>query len=255
MKIENNKIYIEDKKIDLYSKEGFRYLSDLWIKVGWDQKYQYGFSWLGRPIIQLPDDMIRFQELVWKIKPTKIIETGIAHGGSLVYSASLLNLIGNPKSEVIGIDIDIRDHNLTEILNHPVSSKIKMIEGSSVDPNILSRVKEFINWDDIVLVILDSCHDYTHVLEELKLYSDLVTLNSFIICTDGVQKFLSDSPRAVDEYPQSKTWVNNNPLNAALDFIKENDDFIIDEPVFPFNEGYIDFTVTHWPSSYLKRIK
>lgn len=255
MKIENNKVYLDGKEIELYSKEGFKLLSDLWVKVGWDQKYQYGFTWLGRPIIQLPDDMIRFQELIWKIKPTIIIETGIAHGGSLIYSASLLNLIGNKDSKVIGVDIDIRKHNKDEIINHPLSNKIKMIEGSSIDNNIIEDLKKDINNDDIVLVALDSCHDYSHVLEELRLYSKLVSINSYIVCTDGLQKYLNDTPRAIKEYDECKTWDNNNPLNAIYDFIKENDNFIIDEPIFPFNESEVDFRITHWPSAYLKKIK
>lgn len=255
MKIVETKIYLEDREIELYSKEGFKILSDLWLKVGWDQKYQYGFTWLGRPIIQLPDDMIRFQELIWKLKPTIIIETGIAHGGSLIYSASLLNLIGNPSSKVIGVDIEIREHNKVEIINHPLSSKIKMIEGSSVDQQIIEDLQNNINYDDIVIVALDSCHDYAHVLEELRLYSKLVSINSYIVCTDGLQKYLNDTPRAIKEYNESKTWTNNNPLNAIFDFISENDSFIIEEPNFPFNESDIDFRITHWPSAFLKKIK
>ena len=255
MKINETKIYLDDKEIELYSKEGFKILSELWLKVGWDQKYQYGFSWLGRPIIQLPDDMIRFQELIWKLKPTIIIETGIAHGGSLIYSASLLNLIGNPNSKVIGVDIEIREHNKIEILNHPLSSKINMIEGSSTDDQIISNLEKSINFDDIVLVALDSCHDYHHVLEELRLYSKLVSINSYIICTDGIQKFLKDTPRSIKEYNDSITWDKNNPLNAIYDFINENDNFIIEEPNFPFNESDIDFRITHWPSAFLKKIK
>jgi cephalosporin hydroxylase len=255
MKIEDNKIYLDEKKVDLYSKEGFKLLSDLWVKVGWDQKYQYGFTWLGRPIIQLPDDLIRFQELIWKIKPTKIIETGIAHGGSLIYSASLLHLIGNPNAKVIGIDIDIRKHNKYEIIKHPLSSKISMIEGSSIDKEIIKELKNQINDDDIVVVVLDSCHDYSHVLEELRLYSHLVSVNSYIVCTDGIQKYLKDTPRAIKEYDESNTWHSNNPLTAIIDFINESDNFIIEEPSFPFNESDIDFRITHWPSAFLKKIK
>lgn len=255
MKIENNKIYLDGKEIDLYSTEGFKLLSDLWLKVGWDQKYQYGFTWLGRPIIQLPDDMIRFQEIVWAIKPTVIIETGIAHGGSLIYSSSLLKLIDNPISKVIGIDIDIRKHNKEAILQHPLSNRIKMIEGSSIDSKTVGELKNMISPDDIVLIALDSCHDYTHVLEELKIYSKLVTKNSYIVCTDGLQKDLMDSPRAILEYKESNTWGSNNPYNAILDFLKENNSFVMDEPDFPFNESQIDFRVTHWPGAFLKKIK
>ena len=254
MKIENSKIYIGNKEVELYSKEGFKLLSDLWVKVGWDQKHLYGFSWLGRPIIQLPDDMIRYQEVVWNIKPTVIIETGIAHGGSLIYSASLLKLIGDENSKVIGIDIDIRKHNLEAIKSHPLSESIILIEGSSIDLKIIEEVKKHLKEEDKVLVVLDSCHDYTHVLEELKLYSLLVSKGSYIICTDGIQRDLKDSPRAILQYKESSTWATNNPFNAILDFIEQNQNFEISEPVFTFNESEIDFRITHWPSAYIKRI-
>lgn len=254
MKIENSKIYVGNKEVDLYSKEGFKLLSDLWVKVGWDQKHLYGFSWLGRPIIQLPDDMIRYQEVIWNVKPNVIIETGVAHGGSLIYSASLLKLIENINSKVIGIDIDIRKHNYDAIKQHPLSENIELIVGSSIDKKIIDEVKKHLKEDDKVLVVLDSCHDYSHVLEELKLYSPLVTKGSYIICTDGIQKDLSDSPRAISEYKESNTWSKNNPYNAILDFIENSNDFEISEPAFPFNESDIDFRITHWPSAYLKKI-
>jgi cephalosporin hydroxylase len=254
MKIENNKIYVDGQEIDLYSKDGFKLLSDLWVKVGWDQKYLYGFSWLGRPIIQLPEDMIRFQEVVWKIKPTLIIETGIAHGGSLILSASLLKLIGGDNRRVIGVDIDIRDHNYREIVKHPLASNIEMIQGSSIDEDIITKVTSRIKPDDVILIVLDSCHDYEHVLAELRLYSGLVTKGSYIVATDGLQKDLVDSPRAKREYPSSDGWVKNNPYEAILDFLKETSDYVIEEPEFPFNEGEIDFRITHWPSAYIRRV-
>lgn len=163
MKIENNKIYIDDREIELYSQEGFKLLSDLWVKVGWDQKHLYSFSWLGRPIIQLPDDIIRYQEVIWRLKPDVIVETGIAHGGSLILSSSILKLIGSDKSRVIGIDIDIRKHNYDAIINHPMSDRIIMIEGNSIEPEIINEVKSKISNDDVVIVVIDSCHDYSHV--------------------------------------------------------------------------------------------
>lgn len=254
MKIENNKIFTDNQEIDLYSKQGFKLLSDLWVKVGWDQKYLYGFSWLGRPIIQLPEDMIRFQEVVWKIKPTLIIETGIAHGGSLILSASLLKLIGGDNRRVIGVDIDIRDHNYSEIIKHPLASNIEMIQGSSIDEDIVTKVTSRVKPDDIVLVVLDSCHDYDHVLAELKLYSVMVTKGSYIVATDGLQKDLVDSPRAMREYPNSDGWLRNNPHEAILDFLKGTSDYVIDEPQFPFNESELDFRITHWPNAYIRRV-
>lgn len=255
MKIENNKIYIDDREIELYSQEGFKLLSDLWVKVGWDQKHLYSFSWLGRPIIQLPDDIIRYQEVIWSLKPDVIVETGIAHGGSLILSSSILKLIGSDKSRVIGIDIDIRKHNYDAIINHPMSDRIIMIEGNSIEPEIINEVKSKISNDDVVIVVIDSCHDYSHVLMELELYSSIVSLGSYIVCTDGLQKDLSETPRAIREYDECDTWKKNNPYNAILDFIEKNSNFIISEPDFPFNEGNIDFRITHWPSAYLKRVK
>lgn len=255
MKIENNKVYLDGKEIELYSKEGFKLLSDLWVKVGWDQKHLYGFSWLGRPIIQLPDDMIRYQEVIWSLKPDVIVETGIAHGGSLILSSSILKLIGNDKSKVIGVDIDIRKHNYDAIINHPMSDKITMIEGSSIDPEIINKVKSKISNEDVVVVVLDSCHDYSHVLRELELYSNIVSVGSYLVCTDGLQRELNDTPRAQREYDECNTWDKNNPYQAILDFIEKNDNYIISEPIFPFNEGNVDFRITHWPSAYLKRIK
>jgi cephalosporin hydroxylase len=255
MKIDETKIYLDNKEIELYSKDGFKLLSDLWVKVGWDQKHLYGFSWLGRPIIQLPDDMIRFQEVIWDLKPDIIIETGIAHGGSLIFSSSLLKLIGNKDSKVIGVDIDIRKHNLDAIVNHPLSDRITMIEGSSIDSNIIKEVKNHINNNDKVIVVLDSCHDYEHVIKELELYSKIVSIGSYIVCTDGVQKDVIDTPRAIKEYVDVSTWNKNNPYQAIIDFVNINHDFIISEPEFPFNEGNIDFRITHWPSAYIKRIK
>jgi cephalosporin hydroxylase len=130
-----------------------------------------------------------------------------------------------------------------------------MIEGSSIDPEIINEVKSNISVDDVVLVVLDSCHDYSHVLRELELYSNIVSIGSYIVCTDGLQKDLNDTPRALREYDECHTWEKNNPYQALLDFIENNSNYVISEPDFPFNEGSIDFRITHWPSAYLKRIK
>lgn len=239
------------KKVPLYSKEGFKIISDLWIKIGWDQKYLYGFTWMGRPIIQLPDDIVRIQEVVYSIKPDLIIETGIAHGGSLIFYASLCKAMD--KGKVVGVDIDIRKHNRKAIEEHELFPYITMIEGSSIDTDVVGKVRAQIRSGEKVLIILDSCHTYDHVMKELELYSPLVTKGSYIVVTDGSQEYLECSPRARKEYPACTTWKENNPKKAAEVFVKGNNNFVIEDPVFPFNEGNIDFRVTHWPSAYLRR--
>jgi cephalosporin hydroxylase len=251
---DTQEIILDDKsKISLYTPEGFKAISDLWLKVGWDQKYLYGFTWMGRPIIQLPDDMIRMQELIYSVKPDVIIETGIAHGGSLIFYASLLKAINI--GHVIGVDIEIRSHNLRAINEHGLSNLIDLIEGCSTEKKTLIQIEELLNHNDKVIVILDSAHDYNHVLKELKLYSKYVSVGSYIVVTDGSQEYLHDTPRAKKDYPgYADTWETNNPKRAAEKFSKENSEFEIVEPEFPFNEGNIDFRVTLWPTAFLKRV-
>src|SRR5687767_2059719 len=146
--------------------------------------YSYNFSWMGRPIIQYPQDIIAMQEIIWQTKPDLIIETGIAHGGSIVYYASLLELIG--KGLVLGIDIDIREHNKKAIEAHPMFKRIKMFEGSSVDENMLQKVKEVAKDKEMILVVLDSNHTHEHVLAELRMYSELVTKGSYLVVFDTI---------------------------------------------------------------------
>lgn len=248
-------ILVQDdgKEIALYSPEGFRIISELWLKVGWDQKHLYSFTWMGRPIIQTPDDIVRLQELIYRLKPDTIIETGIAHGGGLILYASLCKAMG--KGKVIGVDIEIRPHNRAAIENHELFPLITLIEGSSVDSNILEKVKSHIPEGGTTLVILDSNHTYEHVLLELRAYAPLVSVGSYILATDGSMEFLGDTPRAKKQYPKAGDWKWDNPKKAALDFVAENKDFVIQEPVFPFNEGSIDFPVTHWPSSHIQRLR
>jgi len=253
MVINNDVIELDDKKVNLYSPEGFKLLSELWVKVGWDQKYIYSFSWLGRPIIQSPDDMLRMQEVIYDIKPDVVIETGIAHGGSLIYYASILSAIG--KGKVVGVDIDIRKHNRKAIEEHNLFSFIDLIEGSSIELETFKKVKELVSPNDKVIVILDSAHDYKHVMNEIELYSSLVSVGSYIVVTDGSQEYLGTTPRAkVDYLGYVETWEENNPKKAAEDFVLNNDQYEILEPLFPFNESNLDFRITLWPSAFIKKI-
>jgi cephalosporin hydroxylase len=237
----------DGKGIALYSDEGFRLVKDLWLKVGWNQKYNYTFTWFGIPIIQLPDDMLRYQEAVFALQPDVIIETGIAHGGSLVFSASLCKLIG--KGRVIGIDIDVRPHNRARLESHPLNGLITLIEGSSVSPDVVASVKQHVRAGEKVLVALDSNHSYDHVSAELAAYAPLVTPGSYIIATDGLMRDLTGVPRG------EPTWDLDNPARAAEDFVTKHRDFVLEEPVWKFNESTLAGNVTHWPSAWIKRVQ
>jgi len=234
------------KTLDLYSKESFDILSQIWLKVGWNEKYPYTFSWMGRPIIQLPEDVMRIQEVIYQVKPDVIVETGVAHGGSLILYASLFKAMG--KGRVIGIDIEIREHNRKAIEAHELSPLITLIEGSSVDKETLKRAGNLIKEDEKVLVILDSNHTYSHVAEELEMYSPLVTLGSYIVATDGSMEILHDVPRG------APSWNKDNPAQAARDFAKTHPNFKLEQPKWPFNESNLSDNITHWPSAWLQRI-
>lgn len=204
-------------------------------------KYSYNFSWMGRPIIQYPQDMIAMQELIWEIKPDLIIETGIAHGGSLIYYASLMELIG--KGEILGIDIDIREHNRAEIESHPMSKRIKMIQGSAIDEDIIKKVAEIAEGKKTIMVCLDSNHTHDHVLKELEMYSKFVSKDSYLIVFDTI---VEDMPVSMYDRP----WdVGNNPKTAVWDFLKKNHDFEIDKNV----DNKLLISVA--PEGYLKRVK
>jgi len=234
------------QEFDLYSPEAFELLSDVWVKVGWDQKHCYTFSWMGRPIIQLPDDMLRMQELIWSLKPDVIIETGVAHGGSLIYYASICSVLG--KGKIVGVDIEIRPHNRRAIEEHKLFPYITLIEGSSTATDIVEQVREHVKEDDTVLVILDSDHSYKHVIDELNAYADFVSVGSYIVSTDGVMKDLTDVPRGQPH------WDKDNPTQAAIDFAASDNRFEISAPDWVFNESPLRVGPTHWPSAWLKRI-
>jgi len=231
--------------LDLYSKSSFETLSHVWLKVGWDLKYPYTFSWLGRPIIQIPDDIIRAQEVIYRVKPDVIIETGIAHGGSLVLYAGLCKAIG--KGRVIGVDIEIRPHNRESIEAHELFPYITLIEGSSTDRLVVQKVFSLVNSGENVLVFLDSSHTKQHVLAELEAYHSLVAPGSYIVATDGSMKDLIDVPRGNHEW----TW--DNPAAAAAEFAQAHPEFVIEQPVWPFNESDLDKNITHWPGAWLRK--
>ena len=232
-------------RFSLYSREAFEQISQQWIRVGWNQKYQYTFSWMGRPIIQLPEDMIRIQEVLYKIKPDVIVETGVAHGGSLVYYASLCKAMG--KGRVIGIDIEIRPHNRKAIEDHELASFISLVEGSSTEAGIVQTVKSMIKQGESVLVILDSCHTKQHVLQELEAYHALVTPGSYIVATDGIMNDLHDVPRGDPD------WIRDHPTAAAAEFAQKHQEFLLQQPAWLFNESDLVHNITHWPGAWLQK--
>jgi cephalosporin hydroxylase len=227
--------------------EAFEIISRLWLRSGWDNKYVYSFTWMGRPIIQLPDDMFRLQEVIYRVQPDVIIETGVAHGGSLIFHAGLCKAMG--RGRVIGVDIEIRPHNRVAIEAHELFPLITLIEGSSIAPKTVSQVQALVRQDENALVLLDSRHTKDHVLAELRAYSSLVHVGSYIVAMDGIMEQVVGAPRTEPD------WGWNNPKQAALQFVAENSDFRIEEPVFPFNEGTISGRVTYWPSAYVRRVK
>jgi cephalosporin hydroxylase len=208
-----------------------------------EYRYSYNFTWLGRPIIQYPQDLVAMQEIIWSVRPDLIVETGIAHGGSLIFYASILELIGG-EGRVLGIDIDIREHNRTEIESHPMFRRITMLEGSSTDTQTIERVRSFADGAQRVLVVLDSNHTHDHVLRELELYSPLVTRGSYLVVFDSV---VEDMPE--DAFPDRPWSKGNNPKTAVWEFLKRNDRFEIDKEI----EGKLLLTVA--PDGYLKCIK
>jgi len=244
-KILTTEIDNEKKIVPLYSKEAFELISHQWRKVGWNQKYSYTLTWLGRPIIQLPEDMVRIQEVIYQVKLDVIIETGIAHGGSLIYYASSFEVM--KKGRIIGIDIEIRSHNRKAIESHELFSRITLIEMSSTSPETIRQVKDLVKSGKTVLVILDSCHTKQHVLDELESYLDLITPGSYIVATDGIMKFLHDVPRGKPE------WALDNPVEAVNDFVKRHPEFVLEQPTWLFNESELTKNVTHWPCAFLKK--
>jgi len=233
------------KELPLYSDAAFEIISAQWLKVGWAQKYSYTFSWFGRPIIQLPEDMVRMQEVMYRVKPDVVLETGVANGGSLVFYASLLKAMD--RGRVIGIEIEIRPHNRAAIEAHELASLITLIEGSSVDDTTVRAAKALIRPGEKVLVILDSNHTKDHVARELEAYFDLVTPCSYIVATDGIMKDLHDAPRGRSEW----TW--DHPTAAAAEFAARHPEFELEQPAWPFNESTLHHNLTHWPGAYLRR--
>lgn len=213
-----------------------------WIDNVFDYEYVYHFRWLGRPIIQFPQDMVAVQELIWKIKPDFIIEFGVARGGSLIFYASILELLKHGK--ILGIDIDIRKHNRKEIENHSMFKRIKLIEGSSIDDSVFEKVKKIVKDKKKIMVLLDSSHTEQHVLAELEKYSQFVRKGSYLIVFDTI---IEDMKK---HHFKNRPWDHgNNPRTAISKFLKKNKRFKIDKTI------HKKLLITSCPDGYLKCIK
>jgi cephalosporin hydroxylase len=218
-------------------------LSRVWVREVTRYRYSYNFTWMGRPIIQTPQDMVALQEVVWRTRPDVIVETGIAHGGSLIYHASLMELLGG-NGRVIGVDVEIRPHNRVEIENHSMARRITLIEGSSVDTTVLQRVINSIASEQRVMVILDSNHTLEHVQRELEMYSPMVTKGCYLVVFDTL---LEDMPA---DLQGSRPWgPGNGPKTAVHRFLKSNDRFEIDHDI----EHKLLITVA--PDGWLRCVK
>ena len=224
--------------VDLYSTQGRELIADLWLKLAAEYKMMYEPTWLGTRIIQLSDDIVQMQELIWSLRPDVIVETGVAHGGSLILSASICELAG--RGRVIGVDIEIRAANRAALESHSLFHRIELIEGSSVDDATFAKVAELCSGAARVLVVLDSNHSASHVSREIEMYSRLVTPGSYLVVMDGAQGQVWDIPRGKAE------WRDDNPLVAIRRFLQETDDFVVDT-------HYVRLGVTSNPSGFLRR--
>ncbi|MBA3052130.1 cephalosporin hydroxylase family protein [bacterium] len=229
----------ETTTVDVYSEEGLELVSKLWVKLYAQYKLTHDVKWMGIPIIQFPEDIMMMQELIWKERPDIIVECGIAHGGSLVFYASLFELIG--KGRVIGVDVEIRKHNRAALDKHPMKHRIEMIEESSVSERAIIEVKKYIKDTDKVMVVLDSNHSKEHVLKELAMYSGMVTPGSYIVTMDGAREWAWNIP---DGKPE---WKEDNPLKAIEEFTGKNKQFVIDP-------RYNRLRITSSPKGFLKKL-
>lgn len=229
----------------LYTKESFELLSREWLRVGWSLRQYFTFSWFGRPVVQLPEDLIRLQEVIYQIKPDVIIETGIYRGGSLMFLATLCKAA--ERGRVIGIDVKIPDEERGLIERHELAPLITLIEGDSVSADVVQQVAGLINAGETVLVILDSNHTKAHALAELEKYSPLVTAGSYIVVTDGFMKELAGVPGG------EPGWALDNPAAAADEFAASHPEFEAGQPPWLFRDSELTENVTYWPRGWLRR--
>ena len=245
---ENRVLTIEEppglfRDLPLFSAEAFELVSREWLRIGWSLQQYFTFSWFGRPILQLPEDLIRLQEVVFDLKPDLLIETGVCWGGSLLYHATLFEAIG--RGRVVGVDIQIGAETRDAIEASPLAGRIALVEGDSASLDTVAAVRRHVRADDSVMVILDSHHSSDHVARELTAYAPLVTPGSCIVVEDGIMRDLADVPGGE---PQ---WTRDNPSTAARDFAAAHPEFELRAPRWKFNRGPLEKPVTYWPEGWL----
>jgi len=236
-----------ETSVGLFTKAAFETLSREWVRIGWSLKYYHNFSWFGLPILQLPEDLLRLQEVIYQLRPAVIVETGVFRGGSLLFHATLCQALG--QGRVIGIDREIAAADREAINRHLLGSRITLLEGDSTDPRVVAHVRQLAGTAGPVLVILDSCHSKEHVARELECYSPLVTKGSFMIATDGIMRDLVDVPGGLP------AWKSDNPFEAATQFAARHPEFRQEQPPWLFHDGELTENVTYWPGAWLKRLR
>jgi cephalosporin hydroxylase len=235
------------REIPLYSAQAYEELSRQWMRVGWALGSYYTFTWAGQPLLQLPEDVLRLQEMIFDLKPAAIVETGVCGGGSLLFHATICEAIG--KGRVIGIDLHIPESTRTGVSSHRLGQRIAMIEGDSAAPETIAQVRDLVGHDAPVMVILDSDHSRAHVARELEAYAPLVTRGSCIVAEDGVMRDLTDVPGG------DPGWITDNPATAAREFLAAHPEFEMREPAWKHNRSQLRRNVTYWPDAWLWRIR
>lgn len=231
----------QTKTVDVFSQDGLEMVSSLWVKLYAQYKLTHNCTWMGVPIIQFPEDIMMMEELIWKVRPDVIVECGFAHGGSALFYASLMELMG--KGIVVGVDVEIRPYNRIAVQNHPMSHRVRMVDGSSIEAGTIAKIKAFVRPGDKVMVLLDSNHSADHVAREIELYKDMVSPGSYLVVMDGAQAYVWDTPGGKPE------WVTDNPLTAIEAFMATPEA----QAEFEIDEHFTRLFVTSNPKAYLRR--
>lgn len=233
------------QELALYSREAFEILSDQWVRTGWALGQYFTFSWMGLPVLQLPEDLVRVQEVIVELRPDVIVETGVFGGGSMLFHATLCEAMGHGR--VVGVDKHIPPETRQGVMHHRLAHRITLIEGDSAAPDTVAQVRHTVGEARTVIVLLDSDHSKAHVTRELEAYAPLVTPGACIVAADGIMSRLADVPGG------DPSWIHDNPTEAAREFAARHPDFELREPSWRFRRGQIRRAVTYWPGGWLWR--